>query len=144
MKLSRFKEYWKKGKPYVDEVVFRFIPEETVRYTALRAGDVDVADELPPQVMTELKGSAPKGFQVVGIPGGSFMVLMMNTRRPPLNDARVRQAIAFAIDKQEILDATRWGAGEATNQLGSKGSPWYFDVEDRRREIGRASCRERV
>lgn len=138
LKLSRFKDYWKKGKPHVDEVVFRFIPEETVRYTALRAGDVDIADELPAQSMAELKGSPPKGFQVVGIPGGSFMVFMLNTRRPPLNDVRVRQAIAFAIDKQEILDATRWGAGEATNQLGSKGSPWYFDVEDRKRDLAAA------
>jgi peptide/nickel transport system substrate-binding protein len=135
LKLRRFKEYWKTGKPYVDEVVFRFVPEESVRYTALRSGDVEIADELPPQIMAELKGVPQRGFRTVGIPGGGYMIFVTNIRRPPLNDIRVRQAIAFALDKEEILKATRWGEGEATNQLYTKSSPWYLDVEDRKRDL---------
>jgi peptide/nickel transport system substrate-binding protein len=138
VKFRRFKDYWKQGRPYVDEVVFRFAADETVRYTGLRAGDLEIADELPPQVMAELKGASQKGYRYVGIPGGSYMILMLNTRRPPLTDVRVRQAIASALDKQEILDATRWGAGEGTNQLHAKGSPWRFDVEDRKRDLSLA------
>jgi peptide/nickel transport system substrate-binding protein len=138
LKFRRFKDYWKQGKPHLDEVVLRFIADETVRFTGLRTGDLEIADELPPQMMAELKGAPPKGFRYVGIPGGSYMIYMLNTRNSPLSDVRVRQAIAFAIDKQEILNATRWGAGEATNQLNSKGSPWYFEVEDRRKDLAAA------
>lgn len=135
LRLRRFKEYWNQGRPYVDEVVLRFVPDESVRFTALRVGDVDIADELPPQRMAELKGAPQKGFRFVGIPGGSYMRLMINTRRAPLNDVRIRQAIAFALDKQGILTAVRWGAGEASNQLYSKSSPWYLDVEDRKQDL---------
>jgi peptide/nickel transport system substrate-binding protein len=138
LKFRRFKDYWKQGKPYVDEVVFRVVPDETVRYTSLRTGDLDMADDLPSQRMIELKRSPAKGVQVIGIPGGSYMMFMMNTRTPPLNDVRVRQAIAFGLDKPEILDATRWGAGEATNQLYARTSPWYFDAEDRKRDLAAA------
>lgn len=135
LRLRRFKDYWKQGRPYVEEVEFRFVPEESVRYTALRAGDVDMADELPPQRMADLKASPQKGFRTIGIPGGGYIILQINTRRHPLGDVRVRQAIAFALDKQEILNATRSGEGEATNQLHPKGAPWYFDVEDRKRDL---------
>jgi peptide/nickel transport system substrate-binding protein len=50
----------------------------------------------------------------------------------------VRQAIAFALDKQEIVNAVRWGAGEPTNQIYPKDSAWYFDVEDRKRDLATA------
>jgi peptide/nickel transport system substrate-binding protein len=138
LKLRRFKEYWKQGRPYVDEVVFRFVPDESIRYTALRSGDVDIADELPPQMMADLKGAPQKGFRVLAIPGGGYMILVMNIRKGPLSDVRVRQAVAFALDKEEILRATRWGEGEATNQLFTKSSPWHFDVEDRKRDLATA------
>jgi peptide/nickel transport system substrate-binding protein len=138
LRLRGFKNYWKKGKPYLDEVTLRFLSDETVRFTALRTGDVDIADELPLHAVAEMKKSPLPGIRIVGIPGGSYMQTTLNTRRPPLNDVRLRQAIAYALDKEEILKADRWGFGEAVNQLFPKSSPWYVEVEDRKRDLDRA------
>jgi peptide/nickel transport system substrate-binding protein len=138
LRLERFPDYRKKGRPYLDEIVLRFLPEETVRYTALRTGDIDVADGLPIQAVTELKKAPLPGIQFVAIPGGEYMMLLFNTRKPPLSDVRLRQAFAYALDKQEIVNADRWGYGEVVNQTFPKSSPWHFELEDYKRDPNKA------
>ncbi|TAJ99467.1 hypothetical protein EPO44_10480, partial [bacterium] len=135
LKAKRFKNYWEKDKngnrlPYVDEVIFRPIVDDTVRYTSLRAGDVDFVFSLPFAEVPNLLKGAPEGI-VPAIKGGDrWFFVNLHTQRGPLKDVRVRQAIAYALDKKAIMDALTWGVAPPEAQPFPRGSPWYFSIKD--------------
>ena len=92
--VERNPDYWGEGLPYLDRIEVRFIPDGHSRFASLRAGDVDViwtdrgtdveAGQTDPSLVT---------FQVEG---NGAEVILFNTRRSPFDDARVRQALAYA------------------------------------------------
>lgn len=127
---KRFKNYWKKGLPYVDEVIFRPITDDTVRYTALRAGDVDFAFSLPFAEVPNLLKKAPDGIVPSIKAGDRWFYLNLHTQRGPLKDVRVRQAIAHALDKKAIMDGLTWGLATPEAQPFPPGGQWYFPIKD--------------
>jgi len=92
----------------VAEVEFRFFTDPATRSPALETGEADVMGEIPPQDAARLEEadgrhpSADFRVEAVPIPGVSLMVFM-NTARPPLDDARVRQALLYGTDRQAII-----------------------------------------
>jgi peptide/nickel transport system substrate-binding protein len=113
--VRRFPGYWVKGVPYLEEVLIRPIPDENVRFTALRSGSLDVIENAPSrEAQAILKGDL-KGFSVVVAEAAGLKRLRFNTRRPPLDQVKVRQALSLAIDKEEILKGASWGFGEVIN-----------------------------
>lgn len=99
-------QYWA-GRPRLDKLVFRPISEPSTRVSALLAGEVDiVAGVRPDQIATIEKD--PK-FSVVGGGGLTQDFVIMNSFHEPLNDVRVRQAILYAMDPQEIADTLFMG-----------------------------------
>lgn len=130
LKAKRFKNYWKKGLPYVDEVIFRPITDDTVRYTALRAGDVDFIFSLPFAEIPNLLKNPPEGIVPAIKEGDRWFYLNLHTQRGPLKDVRVRQAIAHALDKKAIMDGLTWGLATPEAQPFPSGSQWYFPVKD--------------
>ncbi len=135
LKVKRFNNYWKRDKngnrlPYLDEVVFKPVVDDTVRYTGLRAGDLDFIFGLPFAEVPNLLKKAPEGI-VPAIKGGDrWFYVNLHTQRGPLKDARVRQAIAHALDKKAIMDGLTWGISPPEAQPFSPGSPWYFPIKD--------------
>jgi peptide/nickel transport system substrate-binding protein len=122
--LERWDKFFKPGKPYLDEVVFRAIGEDGVRLTGLETGELDWIQRVPPQRMTELA----KSSTIRSSPGKPYnpCMIWLNCTRPPFDDARVRQAVAWAIDRTEIrklvwFDTAAVSATEAV----SPPSPWY-------------------
>ncbi len=88
--------------PAIDRAIFKFIPEATTRISALIAGDVDIIQQVPFDSIKLLE--ANPNIQVKTQEGTNTVVLQLNTSKAPLNDKRVRQALAYGIDYQLIVD----------------------------------------
>ncbi len=105
--MERDPRYWEPGLPHLERVVFRPIPDETARMTALRSGEVDLVLDVPPRDARELEAA---GKIVVGsVPGTFWEYIGLNTKKPPFDDVRVRQAVAWAIDREQIAKLVHLG-----------------------------------
>jgi peptide/nickel transport system substrate-binding protein len=135
---KRFPLYWQKGIPRLDEVILRAIPDDNVRLTALRSGDVDVIERVPFPMVSEIRGGRLGDLKLVFAKAGGYRRLTFNVQKPPFDEMKVRQAVAYAIDKEEINRGEFWGLGEVTAQKVTRGSEWYVDFEDRKRDVGKA------
>ncbi|MCP4021101.1 MAG: hypothetical protein GY729_04610 [Desulfobacteraceae bacterium] len=94
-------DYWQKGLPYLDKIIFRVLPDHQSRYASLIAGQMDVI-YLDRGNLIQKADKAPSFFTHHAKGSGAEIVLI-NMRKPPLDDIRVRRALAFAnYQKQEI------------------------------------------
>jgi 4-phytase/acid phosphatase/peptide/nickel transport system substrate-binding protein len=93
--------YWQKGKPYLDEITIRIIPDHEARYAALVSGEVDMIYTDRPKHIHKL--SADVNFAKTTAGGTGAIILLLNTRKPPLDDVRVRRALAHAWDQKTYL-----------------------------------------
>jgi peptide/nickel transport system substrate-binding protein len=140
IKYKRFKDYWEKGLPYLDEIIFKPVPDPTVRLTAIRAGDVDIAFRLPIEQAKELMKTPQKDFSFQTT-GGTTVIINFNLKTPPFNDVRVRQAVAYTIKKTEFLQAVSMGHGGVLSQMFLSGSPWYCEgMPEVVQDIGKAKA----
>jgi len=98
--LERFDDYWG-HVPYLDRVIFRPIPEEATRLSELLSHGVHMATEITPITAKRLRESPE--HEVGQALSGAVWFLAMNVTHPPLDDVRVRRAIAHAIDKETIV-----------------------------------------
>ncbi|MEV8063841.1 ABC transporter substrate-binding protein [Streptomyces antimycoticus] len=116
----------KKGEAYLDTLVFKIVPEAGVRAGSLQSGQVDAVSSVG-----KANEAALKGGQVIlqrrANPGVVFG-LGLNNSRPLLKDAKVRQAILYAIDRQQIADTVfPTGTQPATSVLAHT-TPDYTDL----------------
>jgi len=109
LRLVRNPNYWQDGLPYLDEVVFRIIPDANTRAALFEAGDVDIALGLPVPVTERLR--LDSRFNVLQGVGSRQYYITLNNSRAPLDDVRVRQAINYGVDKQGIINAVFLGVG---------------------------------
>ena len=105
--LRKNPNYWQKGLPYFDQVIYRVVPDNNARAAGLEAGDVDMAVGLSVPDSERLK--TKRGFKVQEALGSQQYYIAINTRRPPLNDVRVRQALNHAVDKEGIIKTVLLG-----------------------------------
>ena len=97
------------GRPYIDRLIYRIMPEQAPQVAELTAGTLDLGLNPPSGQWAELD-SLPH-VRAIARPSREFAFIGWNTRRPPLDDPRVRRALAMAVDRREIL-ALRYGHGE--------------------------------
>ncbi len=114
--------YWG-GAPAVSGVTFRFISEPSTALSALQAGEIDWTDSIPPQRVAQLKDDDSLSLAVT--PSNDYWYLALNQAREPWNDVRVRQAIAYGIDRDAIVQATSYGTAQANQLAIPQGNPWY-------------------
>ncbi|QXE33071.1 ABC transporter substrate-binding protein [Streptomyces sp. GMY02] len=110
--LGRNPRYWG-PRPRIDTVRVRFVPEESSRVVALRSGELDVVDTLTPDSADQLTGLP--GVEVEETSGVRMCQLFYNFRKPkghPLADPRVRQALAYAIDGDALINDVLNGSAE--------------------------------
>jgi peptide/nickel transport system substrate-binding protein len=98
------------GRPYLDRIVYRSVPEMTTLLTELLTGRVDMYMAPNPNQASLIKETA--GVELLTAPSRQYNYLGFNIRLPIFKDARTRRAIAMAIDRQEIVDALLYGYGE--------------------------------
>ena len=143
--VTRFDKYWEYDEktgdrlPYLDGIHVRKIVDATVRWTALRAGDLDYI-QLPPRNvgLEEFKKPTPGIVTVMPQPVGCAWIYF-NVTKPPYDNKKVRQAIAYALDKKALIDAAWFGLGEATNnQPFLNRSRMYIPIKDREVNLKKA------
>jgi len=102
-------DYWWDGHPYVDEVIFVFLPDPQSRAAALKAGSIDIIYDMNTSSVTTIE--ADPGTVVLQAASGSYMNLAMNTTEPPFDNVLVRRAVQAATDRSAILQTAQLGLG---------------------------------
>jgi ABC-type transport system substrate-binding protein len=110
--LEANKDYWGEG-PYLDRLILRVIPDATARYLALKNGEVDVID-FPSAEDLELMDEDPN-IELIQQPGLNVGYIAMNVNKEPFGDVRVRQAMNYAINREEIIEGVYGSAGQVAN-----------------------------
>ena len=122
--LAKNPDYWLKGLPKFDSLIFQIIPERAVQVQGLIAGQIDGSDIIDQEDVPMLEAS---GKVNIDRPlTAQIFVLAMNCSKPPLNDLRVRQAVNHAIDKQAVLDVA-YGGGKPVGTFMNYGNAYYKD-----------------
>lgn len=132
--LEKNADWWDTGKPYLDGVTFKVLPDSNARMLQFQGGELDIATSVPFNQLDSLQSNPD--VQVVLDAVARFDYITMNTLVAPLDDKKVRQAINYAVDKQAIIDNVLFGYGEIANtflpkMLGHDDSlaPYPYDVE---------------
>lgn len=127
MELERYDAYFL-GKPLLDGIVFKVLPDSNAQVAQLKSGDLDFAVITPPQVDT-LKATAT--VEVRQAPQVQYFFFAMNHTNPLWSDVKVRQALSYAMDKQGIVDNLLKGAASvATGPINPLLAEYYNpDVE---------------
>ena len=98
------------GPPYLDAIVWKFIPEAGTRVTTLESGETQGIYLVPAQSLPRLERNAAIRVERMPWPGAP-RIWVMNVTKPPLDDVRVRQAINYAVDKEAFLATVYRGTG---------------------------------
>lgn len=117
--------YWG-GAPKIPTIKYEFVSNPTVALQDLQGGEVQWTDNLPPQQVQSLQKSA-NSFTVKSVPSTDYWYMTLNEARKPYNDPRVRQAIAYAINRNAIVEAATYGNAVANQTAIPKTSQWYYD-----------------
>ena len=96
-----FHRYWVKGMVKLDQIIFRSIQEESTRVAALQSGEVDIIDSLAGDQAAQL--GKDSNINIVRSPATNELVITFNVRRAPFKNKDARWAIAYAIDKENIV-----------------------------------------
>lgn len=116
--------YWR-GKPPFETVTFRAVPDVSTRIADLKTGKADLIRNLPPDQTNSVKNDA--NTQVLSVPTERVGYLYINAQAGPTKDLRVRQAIAYAIDRDALISALFEGYADPVNILGAPPVFGYTD-----------------
>ncbi len=121
VEVERFPGYYRPGKPKTPKVKFVVYTDENLRVAALESGDIDVTETLPWQAMDSVeKNPRLKMDSTVG----PFMYLTFNTKQGPFTNVKLRQAVAFACKRDDIVKVAHFGRGEQLFGLPFPGKPF--------------------
>ncbi|SHJ92554.1 peptide/nickel transport system substrate-binding protein [Aureimonas altamirensis DSM 21988] len=135
-------DYFGEG-PFIEQLIFKYIPDMTVLYTQFQSGDIDLVDQayitadhyeeaktLPDRVVSLESSSSIEG-------------IFFNLERPQFKDPAVRKALYAALDRKAIIDSIYYGVGTVTESFMPPRSPYYdanlpvqeFDLEGARKML---------
>ncbi|HWQ08716.1 MAG TPA: ABC transporter substrate-binding protein, partial [Holophaga sp.] len=128
------------GRPYIDEVVYRSISDQSTQFMELKAGNLDSMGLTPPQYLYLTSGPAwERDWRKYKYLAAAYTYLAFNLSHPLFSDRQVRQALAYAVDKREIIKGALLGQGEPT--IGHyKPDSWAYnhDIKDYGHDPGKA------
>jgi len=124
LRLEANENYWQEGFPYLDAVEITPITDDAARELALLGDEVDWIFTIAPQNLASLQDNEDV---MVGLsPRLSYDYIGLNLNREPFNDVRVRQAMAYALDRETICDFAFFSLCEPVHGPTASGTPWYF------------------
>ncbi|PFG19255.1 ABC transporter substrate-binding protein [Serinibacter salmoneus] len=133
--LAANEDYWG-GEPEVAGVEFRFISEPSTALAALQNGEIDWTDNIPPQQVADLEGD---DALVLGVePSNDYWYFALNQDVEPFDDVRVRQAIAYAVDREAIVQAVSYGTAKENQLAIPQTSAWYTAYDEYNYDLERA------
>jgi peptide/nickel transport system substrate-binding protein len=101
------------GPAYLDEVIYKIIPEPSVRTGTLKTGETQIIDEVDPLEYATLSKDAKFGIISKGQPGSGWVLLLNTTSKGAISDPAVKQAIEFAVDREGLNKAVFQGLNKA-------------------------------
>ena len=124
---SRNPHYWRPGLPYLDQITYKPIVDAVSRENSLRSGTIDMMHSSDTQNLLDLQGDS--SFVVIDDRHSTFEpsmnFVMLNTAVSPMDDLRVRQALAYAIDKRKVVDTVFNGLPPESFGPFVHGSPYF-------------------
>lgn len=121
--VTRNPKYWRKDVAYPDQITFRVIPSDQTRLSSMQSGQLgltstDVAGQI-------LQARRDKSLTLREADIDPTNMIMFNTAVAPFNDLRLRKAMSYAIDQQQLIDLVGRGLGTVSTGPYLPGSPWY-------------------
>lgn len=125
--LERFDDYFLEGKPYLDRVIIQINPDETTLLIGLERGDLQMLPFMAdPTILRRIASDQKLDMHDKGYEGiGAESWLAFNTNKAPFTDKRVRQAIAYALDKAFITNVLNAGFAKTADSPIVPSSPYY-------------------
>ena len=122
---KRFDGYWDKELPYLDQVVYRPIPDLTVAVTEVKTGNVDFLRRVDPKDVDDVK--ATRNLEYLEGQGVGYQGFWVNTAKGPLANRALREAVSLAIDRESLLAVAYFGTGEIAHGPVPPSS-WAYDA----------------
>ena len=119
--LKSNKNYWR-GEPFFEEIIYREIPDSSQRLTLLRQGEVGIAENLSSRELESLGADEGKTVSVVR---NQVIFGAMNTLGGPTADAKVRQALQYALNSDQIVSSVYEGNAKALRLVAPEEYPGY-------------------
>jgi peptide/nickel transport system substrate-binding protein len=135
LELVRNDDYWG-GEVPLDGVRFTFVPEPTVALTNVQGGEAQWTDNLPPQQVPSLQEGGE--LTVETVPSNDYWYFAANQARPPFDDPKVRQALAYGIDREEIAEAAKFGLATVNQTAVPEDSSYFYDYAPYERDVDKA------
>jgi peptide/nickel transport system substrate-binding protein len=101
--LAKNENYWVTGLPKMNKIVFKIIPDNSARLTALKNGEIDLMEGINQSDLSAVETDTT--LQTYKRPAANVGYITMNTTRPPFDNVKVRQALNHAVNKQGLIDA---------------------------------------
>jgi peptide/nickel transport system substrate-binding protein len=121
--LALWDQYYKEDKPSLDQVIFRGMPVDDTRMAALQSGEVNWVDAIPLQKVAEVRDGGEYNYYTAATAGLPDYIAF-NMTKPPFDNAKLRQAVAWATDRKAILQLAYSGVGEVANEEVASGNAW--------------------
>lgn len=121
--VTRNPNYWRKDVAYPETITFRPIPDDQTRLQSIQSGDLDLTyTSVASQILAARRD---KSLAINEYDSDSVTMLMMNTAKAPLDDVRMREAIANSVDQNELVEIVGRGLSQTATSPYTKKSPWY-------------------
>jgi len=140
--VEAYENYWGEG-PFVDRLEFRVVPNDATRIALLQSGEADFIEMVPPQLVESLE--ATPDVEIEATESVFARIFPMNTQVEPFDDVRVRQALNYAIDREQLVEVALQGYGTALTApvlepvFGYSPQPAYeYDLEKARQLLSEA------
>jgi peptide/nickel transport system substrate-binding protein len=126
LELTRFDGYFEEGLPYLDGVSIRVLPDAQARVANLQSGDVQLIEGLAEADVSRL--TEDSALQVAHtVEGGTWHTVVFNTRREPLDNKLVRQALNYSLDREKINQLAYFGLSPVTQSRYAPDNFWYYE-----------------
>ena len=117
--------YWQDGKPSVDKLIFRVVGDETARTLQLASGGIQVATDVPANQIDQIVAG---GGKIVTVGGSAVGFVTMNQKKKPFDEAAVRCAMAWAVDRESIARSIYFGRAAAAKSI-LPTSTFFYDAD---------------
>jgi len=124
--LTRWDGYRDAKAVHLERVTIRFISDAAAQVAGLLSGDIDAFPRVTPRGVPQFRSD--KRFRVLIGGSRAKTILAMNNKRKPLDDVRVRRAIAMAIDRKAVIEGAADGYGTPIGSFYTPGAPGYVDL----------------
>lgn len=114
--LERHPRYWRQGRPYLDALRYNIVPDAATRQVGLASGTYQFLPNIDPSLAVTLRNTP--NVKLITTQDLAYSLIGMNVSRKPFDNPRVREALNYALNRQQIVQAVYFGNGTPAGPLG--------------------------